>query len=68
MTTIGGSNSVVTRMRQSLKEEQDRTPSGAKDTKIRAEKVKFYEREIGRYLKLCAGIYNLKAAIILTQR
>ena len=56
-----GSNSIVSRMRQSLKEEQDRTPSGAKDTKIRAEKVKFYEREIGRYLKLCAGIYNLKS-------
>ncbi len=55
-----GSNSITSRMRASLKEEQERTPINPSDAKKRSEKIKYYQREILRYLKLCAGVSNLK--------
>ena len=55
-----GSNSIISRMRQELKNQQERTPTTPDDKKIRHDKINFYQREISRYLKLCDGISNLK--------
>ena len=55
-----GADGTITRIRQNLKVEQDRTPTSATDKKKREEKIFVLQGEIRKYLTLCEGVSVLK--------
>lgn len=55
-----GPDGAMSRIRQSLNEEQERTEKDPADKKQREEKIHFYQKDLLKYKSLCAGVANLR--------